>query len=155
MKETNNSPLSEILREYKEAAERGEADAQYHLGFSYYLGTNLVNQNYDEAVKWLQRAAEQGHIAAMGVLGCCYEDGFGVNQDYSEAVKYYQKAAEQGDCDSQRNLGECYHFGHGVSQNYDKAMEWHRKAAEQSDEDAMLCLGNCYLDIQDYKKAMK
>lgn len=65
MKEiTNDQRKFEILRKYREGAEQGDAEAQYHYGTSYYWGY-FVKQDYNEAVKWLQKAAEQGHIGAI------------------------------------------------------------------------------------------
>jgi len=45
--------------EYRESAEQGNADAQYMLGECYYYGAG-VEVNHKEAVKWYQKAAEQG-----------------------------------------------------------------------------------------------
>jgi HEAT repeat protein len=55
------------IRKQKELAEKGNAAAQYSLGLSYYDG-NGVSENENEAVKWLTRAAEQGHKDAQAIL---------------------------------------------------------------------------------------
>ena len=47
------------LREWKPLAEQGNADAQNNLGLMYREGQG-VPQDYKTAVKWYQRAAEQG-----------------------------------------------------------------------------------------------
>ena len=54
-------------------------------------------QNYTEAVKWYQKAADQGDAVAQSFLGFMYEDGQGMPKNLSEAKKWYQKAADQGD----------------------------------------------------------
>ena len=77
------------------AAELGNVDAQFTLGWCYYMGEG-VEVNLYEAVKWYRKAAEQGHAEAQNNLGSCYYNGNGVEQDYAEAVKWYRKAAEQG-----------------------------------------------------------
>ena len=69
-----------------------------------------LEQDFKEAVKRYQKAADQGDAEAQINLGLMYENGEGVEQDDKEAVKWYQKAADQGDAlaqhilDSQSNL---------------------------------------------------
>ncbi|MDG1372525.1 MAG: SEL1-like repeat protein [Paracoccaceae bacterium] len=41
------------------AADKGHANAQHNLGYSYDVGQG-VPQDYSEAVKWYRLAAEQG-----------------------------------------------------------------------------------------------
>lgn len=45
-----------------------------------------VPQNYDEAMKWYRKAAEQGEAFAQSNLGFMYENGKGVPQNYDEAM---------------------------------------------------------------------
>lgn len=45
------------------AARQGHADGQYGLGVMYGLG-NGVEENPAEAVSWLRRTADQGHVVA-------------------------------------------------------------------------------------------
>ena len=47
------------MREYRKAAEQGDAAAQYNLGLMYANGRG-VPQDYVEAHKWLNLAATQG-----------------------------------------------------------------------------------------------
>ncbi|MDO9914553.1 sel1 repeat family protein, partial [Glaesserella parasuis] len=49
---------------FKELAEQGIALAQFNLGLMYSKGRG-VNQDYHQAVKWYQKAAEQGEAAAQ------------------------------------------------------------------------------------------
>ena len=73
-------------REYRQAAEQGEARAQTLLGLLYSRGEG-VPQDYAEAFKWLHQAAAQGTSRAQGILGGMYYFGEGVPQDYVEAFK--------------------------------------------------------------------
>lgn len=52
------------LEEWKPLAEQGDAAAQFYLGVMYYYGRG-VPQNYNEAVKWYTKAAEQGETPAI------------------------------------------------------------------------------------------
>jgi hypothetical protein len=47
----------------KQRAESGSENAQYELGMRYLTGKG-VDQNPDEAKKWLEKAAKQGHSQA-------------------------------------------------------------------------------------------
>ena len=52
---------------------KGDIDSQYVLGSIYSDGKELL-QDYEEAVKWYTKAAEQGHEMAQQ-LGNVYRDG--------------------------------------------------------------------------------
>lgn len=62
----------------------------------------------NQAVVWLRKAAEQGHIKAQISLGEMYEYGQGVEEDHQQAISWYTMAAEQGDADAQFHLGRLY-----------------------------------------------
>ncbi|KES14046.1 hypothetical protein SASC598O11_000210 [Snodgrassella alvi SCGC AB-598-O11] len=49
---------------YKSAAEQGNSDAQFALGFMYINGEG-AEQNYAEAYEYFNLAAEQGHCGAL------------------------------------------------------------------------------------------
>lgn len=53
--------------------------------------------DYEAAVKWYKRAAEQGHASAQYNLGEMYFKGQGVTQDYTRAYMWWEIAASQGD----------------------------------------------------------
>ena len=103
-----------------------------------------IAQNYTEAFKWYQKAAEQGDADAQCNLGRCYEYGNGIDQNYTEAVKWYKKAAEQGYARAQCNLGYCYYHEKGITKNYTEAVKWYQKAAKQGYARAQNNLGLCY-----------
>jgi TPR repeat protein len=84
---------------YKAKAEKGDAVAQFKLGF------------------WYRKAADQGYADAQFNLGACYYKGEGVAKDQVEAVKWYRMAADQGDAGAQFGLGVCYYNGEGVAKD--------------------------------------
>lgn len=61
-----------------------------------YGNGNGVLKNYNEAVKWYQKAAEQGNAMAQYNLGVMYANGMGVEGELKIAVEWYRKAANQG-----------------------------------------------------------
>ena len=62
-----------------------------------YIRGDGVKQNKKEGVRWLTKAAEQGHAVGQRLLGGCYARGDGVKQDMKEAARWFTMAAEQGD----------------------------------------------------------
>jgi len=49
------------------AAEQGDVDAQFNLGYSYFTGQG-VTRDYTKAAEWLGKAAEQGRVGAKDFL---------------------------------------------------------------------------------------
>ena len=54
---------------------------------------NGVPQDYTEALKWYQKAADQGDAIGQATLGLMYEKGNGVPPDYVLAHKWFNLAA--------------------------------------------------------------
>ena len=110
------------FKETLQAAEQGNAQAQFNLGLRYAKGQG-IRQDYAQAVQWYRKAAEQGVAKAQYNLGLMYDQGQGVRQDDVQAVQWYRKAAEQGFAQAQYNFGVMYAKGEGVRQNYKIAKE--------------------------------
>ena len=96
-----------------------------------YHNGDAVMQDYEKAVFWYQKAANQDIAEAKFNLGVAYANNYGVTQNKKEAVKWYKEAAEQGHAPSQHNLGLAYYHGNGVTQDTTKAVKWLTKAAQQ------------------------
>jgi TPR repeat protein len=131
---------AEKIENYRKAAEKGDAIAQYLLGYCYAKGEG-VSKDLAEAVKWYRKAAEQGDADAQYALGYRYENGEGVAKDAAQAAKWYRKAANQGDAIAQHNIGRCYAEGNGVPKDETEAAKWFRKAAEQGFAPAQQVIG--------------
>jgi TPR repeat protein len=128
--------------------------AQYNLGNMYYKGEG-VQQDFKQAVAWLQKAAEQGDTDAQCNLGSMYRQGQGVQQDSKQAVAWYRKAADQGMAKAQHNLGVMYKQGKGVQQDNTQAAAWYQKAADQGVAIANLGLGDLSDMAGDYQAAFE
>ncbi len=84
-----------MLEYFRLAVDQGNANAQFNLGFAYYVGQG-VEPDYDEAFRLFQLAADQGFPVAMFALGDCYYEGNGVEKDLEKAGEWYQKALDAG-----------------------------------------------------------
>ena len=133
------------LAQLKAEAAGGNADAQLHLGMKYDQG-NGVRQDYAEAAKWYQLAANSGNADAQNSLGSLYQEGLGVPKDLAKIRVLFQTAAEQGEARAQCSLGLMYDTGEGVPRNPSEADSWYRKAAEQGFPTGMLDLGVSYIE---------
>jgi TPR repeat protein len=118
--------LEQVLQE-----EPGHVQAQCQLGWC-----RSKLGEFDKAVEWYRKAAEQGEEQARYNLGLCYANGEGVHKDAGKAVEWFRKAAAQGTADAQCSLGVRYWHGVGVCKDILQAAEWWRKAATQGHEGA-------------------
>ena len=109
--EAGDLPLA--FKEFRAAADKGEADCQFNLALMYEKGI-AVTQDEKEAVVWYRKSAEQGFPNAQFNLGVLYENGRGCAVDFAQANQWYRKASVQGDALAIGNLGMLYLRGDGV-----------------------------------------
>ena len=120
------------LRDLRPFADQDDAVAQYILGFMYDTGQG-VPQDFVEALKWYQQAAEQGLPEAQARAGIKLLLGqSGRHYDVAEAIRWLRLAAEGGDVEGQMWLGLMYKDGIGVLQDYVEAHKWANLAAAGS-----------------------
>jgi TPR repeat protein len=100
-----------------------------------------VPQSYAKALRWWQKAADQGHTEAQYNLGGMYVNGRGVTQSDMAAVHWFRKAADTGLAEAQHSLGSMYMKGQGVTQSVVEAARWSRKAADQGHPAGQWLLG--------------
>ncbi len=98
----------------KRAAEMGEPQAAFRLGFMNYSGTG-VPVNYINAGGWFLMSAAKNYTLAQAMLGVMYANGQGVPQDFALSIKYLRLAALRGSGDSLGMLGQDYLVGRGVT----------------------------------------
>ena len=134
---------AEAVAQYLKAAEKGNADAQIHLGDWYRHGRG---EDYAEAVRWYRKAADQGYAVGQYHLGMAYRDGRGIAPDAALAARWLALAAQQGLAAAQYQLGVMSRDGHGTPRNEKEAVRWLRKAAEQGFAAAQSDLGTLYRD---------
>jgi len=109
-------------------ARKGNAEAQFKVGEMYEAGRG-VEQNMEEAMKWINKAAAQGNSAAGYKL--LYNDlkTNGVNKDNKTQLIELKNAAQEGDGYAQYYLGLMLARGVGFKQNSEQALGWLGKAS--------------------------
>ena len=84
------------------AAEAGYVDAMTNVGEMYINGEN-IDKNIDEGIKWLQRAADNGDVEALIVMGSHF-----AAQDKDKAIDLLTKAADLGNMKAIKKLTHIY-----------------------------------------------
>ena len=129
----------------KNAAESGEAEAQYQFAL---LIENIFDRKAPEnreSFRWMKVAADAGHSAASYCLGNFYRDGTWVDENYRKAYECYLKAAKLGNSDGMERLGSFYANGIIVPVSQDMAFALYQLSAELGNPKGMCQLGLCYL----------
>ncbi len=121
---------------WKDAAEKGSANALYRLGAAYRDGVSrdkevIVERDFAEAAKWLTQAAEMGDERAHFDLGALYDDGLGVEKSQEQAARWYLAGAERGQVACQYNIAVMYEEGTGIGKDPVAAYMWYYLAAQQ------------------------
>ena len=169
---------------FEQRAVEGDAVAQFCLAFMYKHGKG-VPQNFQDAIEWYIRSAEQGFVPAQNDLGIIYsrivekkefsyeeieKEGLeSVIMSYSmKAVESFTEAADQNNETAQFNLAlvdtlVASQYPEDTKDYLDWSKEvvlWHRKAAEQDyapaqSELALIYLFGLYGETKNYEKAME
>ena len=137
--ETLSAEDAQKLGQLREAAQRGQADAQYQLADRLNEGRGLP-RDLKLAALWYERAAMQDLPLAQYKLGLVYEKGLGVEKDLAKAKNWYAKAAERGNIKAMHNLAVLLADGGDGAPDYASAKKWFQKAAENGVRDSQFNL---------------
>lgn len=132
------------LNELKERAEKGDPKAQYDLGECYWNGTNGVSQDYQMAVKYYEKSADQGYTDAIYSLGYCYATETGTERDIDKAKMLLEHAIDNGSVIAAAKLGQWYYWGDYFPKDRTKGFELLKYAAENGDAHSMAVVGDIY-----------
>ena len=95
---------------FKQAADKGDAVAEYNLGFYHSKGWGLP-QSDELAFRWYLRSAEHGYGRGLCNAGHCLLHGIGTAVDLDKAADFFERGVEQGHVLSAVNLGYCFAEG--------------------------------------------
>jgi TPR repeat protein len=70
----------------RDAANRGDAGAQYKLAEAYLMGDAGLKEDDAEAARWARKSADQHNADAEALLAGLYLDGTGVPKDEGKAI---------------------------------------------------------------------
>jgi TPR repeat protein len=120
------------LQDHLAKARSGNVESMWCAGAIHLYHQKRVN----DALPWLERAANAGHMRAPLVLGILYEKGEGVPENHALAAQWYQKGMDNGNAAAIRRLSEMYRLGMGVPHDEKKARELLALAEQRGDKAA-------------------
>jgi localization factor PodJL len=132
--------LPDAVKFLSQAADKGQAVAQYRLGTMYERGQGVAADSA-KAIHWYEMAAGQGNRKAMHNLAVAYASGPAAKRNMPESARWFAKAAGLGLSDSQFNLAVLYERGEGVPQSLADAYKWYAIAAATGDAEAKTRMG--------------
>jgi len=145
-----NNQSKELLGESKfekaiiflrKAAELGNGEAQYNLGYSLQNGVG-TEKNLTEAIYWYKKSSDNnfndGHYAMM----MAYGNGDGVEQNSELAFSYAIKCANNNDPTCMWNVVNCYITGNGVEKNEGEFKVWLIRLAKLNNPENLAQSGN-------------
>ncbi|KAL8664776.1 MAG: hypothetical protein Q9202_002779 [Teloschistes flavicans] len=137
---------------YQRAATLGDTPAMYKMGVIQLKGLLGQSKNIQEALKWLQRAAEGAdgeNPHALHELALLYESSQshnGIRKDEAHAKQLFIQAANLGYKFSQFRLGCAHEYGLlGCAIDPRQSIAWYSKAAVQDEHQSELALSGWYL----------
>ncbi|MEG0586344.1 MAG: tetratricopeptide repeat protein [Akkermansia sp.] len=139
---------SKALSWFERAAEIGDANSQYHLGYLY--GSlnpprkELSNKWYARALSSFKSQAEKGDATGSFWYGLMHQKGKGTPVDYQKAYTWLTRAAEGGNLQAQILVAFMAREGLGCSASESIAFHWFDKAAEHNDVGAITETALCY-----------
>ena len=122
-------------------AERGNAEAQYHVGMMLNNGMG-VNRDLPKAFEWFQKAAAAGEPLAAYKVGCFFGGQFPgvVPIDQQKSIEYKLIAAKAGYDLAQHDIALSYY----KREKFDEALRWLKRSAEQGSVSGLLGLSSLY-----------
>lgn len=133
---------------YLKAVEKGSRSAKANLGANYLKGTNGFPIDYEQSIKWSDRAAKEGDAVSKHNLPIAqYKLGEKLHEQgkYKDAIVYFMRAASNEDNpipEAMRKLSAYFRYGLGdVTIDPVKEKKYMEDAAKYNDEIAMKILG--------------
>ncbi len=124
----------------------GNVDAMCDLGLLYENGQG-VQQDYEKAKDWYEKAVINGSVIANRLLGNLYMKGNGVEKDYKKAYQLFNEAIDKGDNEAKVLIAKMYYHGYYVDKNPSRAFDMLLEIVKNDDmysADAMQLLSACY-----------
>lgn len=122
-------------------ADKGDAEAQYHVGMMYNNGIG-TQRDLKQALVWFQKSAAGNDPLGAYKLGCYYDGQAGdvLKTDAAEALKYKLVAAKAGYSLAQHDVAGLY----ARQDNPDEAIKWLKQASDQGYPPALYQLSGSY-----------
>lgn len=81
--------IHKAIKYYKDGADDDIGDCAFSLGICYRDGVQGLDVDFDEAYKWIRKAALLETCNAGNALGQCFENGWGCDKNLRKALYWY------------------------------------------------------------------
>ena len=133
------------LEWFEQAANAGNAEAQYRLGLFHDKGIK-TDADPRAARLWYERASDQNHGPAQFRLAVMLRNGLGGPADAARAAGLYGIAAAKGIAEAAYNLGVMFEHGEGIEADPAIAAGYYKSAAEGGVGQAAVNLALLYME---------
>ncbi len=143
----------------EQTAEKMKPYLQYRIGRMYYDGYG-TEQDFTEALKWLELSAQGGNHLSEYTMAKMYRDGKGTERDPQKAAAWFEKAAESDNAYAMYSLAKLYIKG-DIPKDHEAAFRLLERAKELDESISPLAdytIGAAYMfdeDIRDRELAEK
>jgi hypothetical protein len=140
----------QVMKYLSILSEDNNKRAMLLLGIMFYSGLG-VQQNYKEAAKWYEKAADGLEPYGLCNLGYCYSYGRDMDVDHAKAYDCFSKSAYLGNANAMYKLGDMFFYGNHVDEDKKAAFYWYNEALNRGRNDnevepnVKYRLGRCYL----------
>ena len=153
--------ITEAVKWFEKAAEQGNPDASYQLGYIYVtekyniLNINKSNKYYAAALNGYEKAEEKNSSATAEYrIGLIYLNGLGVDKNIDKAVHWLGKSTLNGNDSAAYKLAVLYDDGKEITQDTEKSLLYYQVSAELGNPYANYKLGNVSLEKNDIPQAI-
>lgn len=91
----NDKNFSESFKWYQKAADLGNVDALYDIGYCYESGTG-VEKNLEKAFEYYMKGAQKKHAYSQYKVGMCFLHGIGTEKNTDNAFVFLTIAGKKG-----------------------------------------------------------
>ena len=120
------------------------ATAQNELAIRYFKGTGGAQKNYEKAVYWYTKSANNGNRYAQNNLAYAYLNGNGTPVDTLKALYWFEQSGNQHYHNAALMAGKMYYYGDGTPVNYNKAARLFKDAAFGDIPEGMCRYAMCF-----------
>jgi uncharacterized protein len=99
-----------------------------------------------EGFAWFEKAAAQGHLMALNMVGRCYDLGWGVPVNKARAAECFRICAARGLDWGMYNYATALTLGEGVAEDRAAALGWFERAAALGNAKALNYIGSFHED---------
>ncbi len=145
--EDDTRDLQKSWELFQKAAQLGDQGAWTNLGVRYYLGTEIVEKDYEKASEYFLKAADANtsNPIALYYLGLMKWYGQATTVDRKVGAQFIKAAAQLGFDKAQFDHAKFLRHGEGVEANEQEAFSWYEKAANQDHAAAQWEMGMYYV----------